>query len=92
MKEHHEFFKETMPPDTEKNFNDVLHRGRVAFAERLMIDVIKDAYNRPAKAEASKDSINKHIQQLKPADISVNDLHPAVWALAQKVVMKAKLD
>ena len=54
--------------------------------------MVRDAYNRPALAEQSKEAVNNHIKHLKSGNLSVQDLHPVVWLLAQKVVRKQKLD
>ena len=61
-------------------------------SEYLIIEVVRDEYNRPATAEQSKEAINNHIKNLKVGEMTIQDLHPVVWELAQNVVRKQKLD
>ena len=92
MTSRYEFFKETVPAETKTQVQDVLFKARCSFSEYLIIEVVRDAYNRPALAEQSKEAVNNHIKNLKSGNLSVQDLHPVVWLLAQKVVRKQKLD
>ena len=78
--------------ETKTEVDDVLFKASCSFSEYLIIEVMRDAYNRPAMAEQSKEAVNGHIKNLKAGNLSVQDLHPVVWLLAQKVVRKQKLD
>ena len=88
----YEFFKETVPAETKTLVQDVLFKARCSFSEFLIFEVVQDAYNMPALAEQSKEAVNTHTKKLRAGNLSVQDLHPVVWSLAQKVVRKQKLD
>ena len=92
MTSRYEFFKETVPTETKTLVQDVLFKASCSFAEFLIIEVVQDVYNRPALAEQSKEAVNTHIKHLRAGNLTVQDIHPVVWSLAQKVVRKQKLD
>ena len=92
MVKQYEFFKETIPAETKTLFDDVLFKAKCSFAEYLIIEVVRDAFNQPAMAEQSTKAINHHIKHLRDAEIKFQDLHPVVRELAQMVIRKKKLD
>ena len=92
MVKQYEFFKETIPAETKTLVDDVLFKAKCSFAEYLIIEVVRDAFNLPAMAEQSTKAMNHHIKNLKVAEITFQDLHPVVCELAQMVVRKQKLN
>ena len=75
-------FKEPLPTETKEQVDDVIFQTRCAFSEYLMIDVVQEAYNRPATAEGSKEEVTQHIKNLKSANMTINNLYLAVLDLA----------
>ena len=90
-KKRHEIFGVAVPPELKDSLDGLVSKARVTLTEYFLISGIVTA---PSSMQDAKTVINQQIRawSLPDVGITVTDIHPKVWFLAQGITTNKILD